>query len=343
ERVEEPTAGDDDPYGVLPIPDLYKLRNALEYEITIAKETPYETVQSPVLKLTAKGASPAQAKLLVDTWAEECVHAAQRFQLARYKPSVDGFEQQTEAQLRKLEAVDNRVRDFWTSNNPELLEEQLNLLIGLARNYRESMWTVEQEIMQEQARAASLDAALEGEGPTLKLRWVPPQRLFQMVVAGAAAGDAPEGTQEDVLLMEQENPIHTRLATEAAIARASVAANEAKRRKLDELLVQIDEERADLQERSAAVELELERISRDSEVATSAYKNAVLKLEFARMAKALEEPGLQLLSKGAEWPLPRYRRAILFAAFSAFVGALTGMFVSVLHRLVLHPVLETVQ
>lgn len=347
-RVEELLANETAGYGLDVIEDLWSLRNALEYEITIAKETPYETVQSPVLKLTAEGSSPAKAKLLVDVWAEECVQAARRYQTARHGPSVEAFEEQTQAQLERLEAVDKRVQDFWTNNNPELLEEQLNLLIGLAKNYQDAVWQTEQEIMLEEARVASLEAALQMEDQTLKLRWVPPRRLFQIVSGGLASGlvpGAPEAADTEVadteaLVMEQENPIYTRLATEVAISHATVAGNEAKLKKLEELLQQLDEERAGLQRQSAETKLELERISRDSEIATDAYKSAAAKLEFARMAKTLQQPVLQLLSKGAEWPLPRFRRAIFFGAFAAFIGFLGSAFTSVTYRLVLRPFLE---
>ncbi|MBP8130825.1 MAG: hypothetical protein KA184_14700 [Candidatus Hydrogenedentes bacterium] len=347
-RVEEYNADENGEYGPDTMEDLWSLHNALQYEITIAKETPYETIQSPILKLLAKGSSAAQAKLLVDVWAEECVKAAQRYQTTRHGPSVEAFVQQTQEQLDKLTTVDQRVRDFWTNNNPELLQEQLNLMISLSRNYQDSIWETEQEIMQEEARVASLQTALQQVESTIKLRWEPPQRLLQMLGGGLASGlvpvapeaAGPEAAKPEALLMEQENPVYTRLATEVAISEATVAGGEAKLKKLGELLKQIDEERVRLQQQSAATKLELEKIVRDSEIATAAYKSAAEKLEFARIAQTLQQPELQLLSKGAEWPLPRFRRAILFGAFAAFVGLLGSAFLSVAYRLILRPFLE---
>lgn len=336
-RVEEMNAREDAPHGLSPIDDLWSLRNSLSYEITIEKETPYDTVTSPILQLNAKGSSSLQAKLLVDTWAQQSVIAARKLQTARQGPAVAAFDAQTQVQLSKLQELDERIRDYWTDNNPELVQEQLNLLIGMIKNYSDGMWEAEQEILSEQARFTSLDAVLQQSQPALSLRWTLPAQLYSLL--GQQAPQA--AAEENALVVEQENPLYTELATQSAVSHAKMSGEEARIEKIQELLLQFDEERLGLQRELADMKLKQERLLRDSEVFTEAYKDAAKKLEYARIAKSLDQPDLQILSLGAEWPLPRFRRAILFGGFAAVAGFMAAALLSVIARVILKPYIES--
>lgn len=344
-RVEEMNASEDAPYGLWPINDLWSVRNSLSYEITIEKETPYDTVTSPILQLSARGSSPAQAKLLVDTWAEQCVLAARKLQTARQGPTVSAFELQTQVQLTKLQELDERIKEYWTNNNPELVQEQLNLLIGLIKNYRDGMSKAEQEILAEQARSGSLDTALQQSQSTLTLHWTPPAGILaalgQQPPQSAPGAASATNADANAVVIEQENPVYTELATEAAVSRATMASEQARVKKIQELLLEFNEERLGLQREHAEMKLKQERLLRDSEVFTAAYKDAAKKLEYARMAKSLDQPDLQILSRGAEWPLPRFRRAILFGGFAAVAGFMAAALLSVIGRVILKPYFES--
>lgn len=334
EKVNRELQGADPQEDLAPISNLWSLRSALNYEITIAKETPYEMIESPILALTAKGGSPAEAKLLVDTWAEKCIEAARRFQTARQGPSVEAFQVQAKTQLDKLTAVDERLRLYWTENNPELVEQELNTLIGLITNYKDSLAQTQQEIADTTARVAALQTSLQQQLPALPLRWTPPAGLLAALGFTAAAPPANGGPQ-DALVVEQSNPIYITLTEESSKAQADLVGDESRLLKIQELLTQFDQDRFALQAQLADMKTEKERLSRESEIATEAYKVAASRLEFAQMAKSLNQPELQILALGAEWPMPRFRRAILFGVFLAMMGIICSAAASVFCRVVL--------
>jgi len=58
------------------------------------------------------------------------------------------------------------------------------------------------------------------------------------------------------------------------------------------------------------------------------------------MASRLEHPMLSVLSKGAEWRMPRFRRAILFGAGAGVFGLGLAMGLSLALRLIVYPALK---
>jgi hypothetical protein len=70
-----------------------------------------------------------------------------------------------------------------------------------------------------------------------------------------------------------------------------------------------------------------------------AFHDIALKREFAQVAGGLDNPPIQVVSEGAEWPLPRFRRAIAFGGVAGVLGLLAAACASAAYRMVLKPVL----
>jgi len=178
---------------------LNKLRSALTFEIVVDKDTPQDVEYSPLVLLHASASNPRDAAVMVNTWADVCVSAAEEFQRVRQEPSVT-----------KLAAT----------------EEELN------------------------ARMAALEAQL-------------------------ASGDEAAGAS-------------ARLRGELTTLRAVVADVRAKH-------------------------------------------------EYAKIGRDLAVRGVYVLNYGAEWAMPRYRRAILFGVAGGFWGLVLGAVLAVGYSLVRRP------
>jgi len=183
------------------VPDtLNKLRSALTFEIVVDKDTPQDVEYSPLVLLHASASNPRDAAVMVNTWADVCVRAAEEFQRVRQEPSVT-----------KLAAT----------------EQDLNARIA----------ALEEQLVSGGDEAAAASVRLRGELTTLRA-----------VVADVRS-----------------------------------------------------------------------------------------KLEYAKIGRDLALRGVYVLNYGAEWAMPRYRRAILFGVAGGFWGLVLGAALAVGYSLVRRP------
>lgn len=319
---------------------LRSARRALSLVVTISKETPYELLNSPILKLTAKCRTPHMAKLLVDTWAEVCVEAAARLQEARHAPSRDAFLARHAEVREELATIDEALRAFYTGNNVELATQQLSMIVGLITAYEDELYKTQQEVLHEQARLEAMQAALADQEPTRTLAWTPSGRLLDLL--GGQLGAAPEadGATPGALVMEEQNPVYNQVLTEAAIVRATVSGQEARAAKIEELLGAFNRDREAMQSRQAALKMEETRLLRELETMEDAYKNVALKLEYARLASELGQPELQVLSLGGQWPASRLGQTLALGMAGFLGGLALGAVLSLFGRIILVPALR---
>jgi len=326
-----------------PIEDLWKLKNNLSLEITVALETPYATEYSPIISLTAESGDPEMAKLMVDTWAETVVELAEKYRSVRQGPPVSAFAQETTALEERLDDFELEVEAFWSENAVELYNRRANFLIGGINEIKDSQVRISHEINRERARLEILARALEDEEPVRRLRWIPSGRLANLVADVVAPGETGDPADGDMLVREEVNPLYMSLHTEQVMGEANLRGQEAELEKLEETLADYEAELLELQALTAHVLRVEKRMTREVNVIEDAFMSAAAKLQFAEIAGRLQHPPVQVLSYGAEWRVPRFRRGILFGFAGGVVGVLLAGGASVATRRILEPALAASQ
>jgi len=322
------------------IKELVRLKKSLNFKITIAKETPYETVYSPVIELTAKARTPFETQLIVNTWAKVCVDAAEKFQRANQGPAQEAFAEQANAMLTTLHDAEQEYEEFRKEHNLIHLQARLETLVKVLTNFDDIRAQLQQEKEQSKARAAVFEAQKQAEDPKITLDWIPSEGLLATLGEKLGTTVSDEAVGRQALSVEQINDIYIRVSAELALDLAMQSGAEAQLTHLERLVETYDKELRDVQVELAQTETEDTRLARNVEILEEAYKDAASKREYAQLASKLDQPPLQLLSGGTEWRAPRFRRAIAFGFAAGAWGFLAASFLSVFVRMVLKPALK---
>ncbi len=327
-----------------PIKYVNSLKSALRYRVSVAKETPYEVEYSPVIELTAFAASPTDAQLMVNAWAEQVVTAAAAFRDMIQKPAAIAIEEQTNAVQSDLMVAEDESEAFWAKNSEEYVKARLEEVVALINSLKRQRTELEHNMTAEKAEVVALEEALAQEQPNLTLKWRAPESVVGLLAGklGATPPKDGEGDAVDNVFLESEetNAVYWEIRGQIAATRAGVAAKEAQFQELEKLVNGLEEERTLLQAQHARLTTEKSRVGRRLERLEGAYSNMGDKREYARVAGQLDSPPVQILSHGTEWRMPRFRRAILFGGVAGFVALFAAMFASVGYRMVLKPALE---
>ena len=328
-----------------PLEYVNQLESALEHRVTVSKETPYEIVYSPIIKLTARAKKPADASLMVNTWAGIVVDAAKEFQDAVQGPAAKALKERTEGLKKELVTAEMESEKFWTEGNVLYLEERLKEVIERINSLERSRTELETQMISKGASLRILNEELAAETDKLSLRWIPSAGVAAAFskLAGVKTEPLPEGTDGSPSLIEMErlNAVYWELRGQAAATHATVVAAETQLSELDRRVGELETERLELQAELAMKNTEQARVARNLERVEGAYTNLANKDAYARVAEMLDHPVLQVISQGTEWRLPRFRRAILFGGFAAMMACGTALFLSIAYRMVLKPALES--
>ena len=319
-----------------PFNSLQTLRNAVGTQVTVSRESPMEIVYSPVIQLSAKGKSPGEAKLIVDTWADQCAILGKTYQQKRHADAARGFEERATHLQEQLDASEEALEAFRREDNLNYYEESLTALTRQISNTRDLLSLAEQNFADERAKHVVLVDAEGGGEAAQKLQFAPSDKLLTML-PGTAGLESPSDGTTTLLDLEVINPIYELEVT----AGAAAAGYEARRNKLETELEAFLEHMDALEGEVARVQRKDRELVREMKLLAKAYEDAALRAKFAEVASELAQPELQVLSYGAEWRLPRFRRALLLAAPAAIFGFLLAASVSVALRLVILPALES--
>ncbi len=327
-----------------PIPNLLQLKQALEYQLTVAKETPYDVTYSPLIVLTAEAKAPADAKLIVNTWAQTIVEASKKYQDAIQGPVAKVLEEQTEEIHKQLVEAEMASERFWTENNVIYWEGRLNEIVTLINNFVKTKVTNTAEEVLYNATAEGLEREQAKMQETVSLGLNPSPKLASTFGVDASAKSAPsdkeDRTHSSVLSFDWINPAYWSIEARIAKERGNAAGREEQSKVFDALIQDLEKERTGIQKSYAQAITGKTRVGRDLIRLEEVYKDIATKRDFAHVASSLNHPELQLVSSGTEWPLPRFRRAILFGAMAGILGCLAAACLSVLYRMVLKPALE---
>lgn len=324
------------------IDNLWKLKSMLTLKITVSLETPYATEYSPIIELTAKGATPAEAKLVADTWAEVSVELAETYRVTRQGHPVTAYALETDDLRENLDEAELEVEAFWSKNAVELFKQRADFLIGGINEIKDTIVRINHEITRERARLEILAEALAIEEPVRQLKWIPSGRLAALVTDAVApnarsdAGGEASG-EANMLVREEVNPVYLGLRQEQVVGEANLRGQEVELLKLEETLAEYEQELEGLQALTAQLLRVEKRMTRDVNIFEAAYTTAAGQLQYAQIAERFQQPPLQILSRGAEWNVPRFRRGASFGLTGAMVGAIFGVAASIVLRRVVEP------
>lgn len=319
---------------------LSQLKNALTFSITVSKDTPYDTVYSPILELTAQADSPKNARILANTWAEECVKAAAKFQEASQRPAMEAFGTQVDRARAELEKAEQAYEEFKKAYNPVYLTARLQGYADLMQSVDLSRTLAEQQAFGAEAKAKALEQSSTQETPTVVLDWQATNDLIAAITGRAPRGGEGEPGPVGSLQIEQVNQPSVEIRTQLAMQQGESASQRAQLARLAELVRQYQKEIDETQSLLGQAEILDKRLAREVEVKEIMYREAAINQEYARLAASLDYEQMQLLSPGGEWAMPRFRRAILLGFAGVVFGLLMGVFASATMRLYVLPALK---
>ena len=331
--------------GVLtkPIRNLVVLKRTLSFAVAVQKETPYDISYTPLITLTAEAKDPADAKALVNTWAKVVSEAAKKFQDAMQGPAAEalsGRKQELETELTQKEMDSEK---FWTDNNPLYLETRLNELGTLINLFKKERSTLEAEVIFDKATVESLETAKTDMPEKIKLEWNIPTSLLASVASKLGAGPSKDGAAkqpaETAISTETINQVYWDVQGKITMTRAGFVAKEKKIEEIQQLLDTLEKERLDVQAQYAKATTGKMRVGRELLRIEEEFRDIALKQKFAEVASSLNHPVLQVLSQGAEWPVPRFQRAIALGMMSGMFGFFAAACLSVVWRLFVKPAL----
>lgn len=320
-------------------------KSSLMYEVSIAKETPYDLSYTPIIELTADAKKPPDAKAMVNAWAEAVEAKAKEFQDKIQQPAGEALRERLEGLDKELDDAEEASIKFWTDNNVLYLKERLNEIVNLITKLKSDRTEVRAELVHEQATVDSYLA--EDEKPIITLNWTPSPELAALAgaklgvgVPGSGITGKSTGAAGSVLSTEHINNVYYEIRGKIAAGRAGVSGKEAQLEEIDSLIEALEEEREEVQAQFAKTDAESKRVTRRLEIVEEAYRNIALKYEFAQVAEKLGHPQLQIIARGTEWPKGRFRWPALVITLTGAFGFLAAAFASLAYGLVLKPLLE---
>ncbi len=324
-----------------PLKDIKQLRAKLNFTVAVEKETPYDITYAPLIVLMAESKRPSDAKLIVNTWSHVVMAAAKKFQDAVQGPVAKALIDQKNDVRSELTKAELESEKFWTENNVLYLEMRLNDISAQINNFKRLGNEARAEIAFDNATAETLTAMNTTEVPDkIKLEWKLPAPLGAML--GAKPETQKDGKAEGVAMTgEVANTAHLKIVEMLAAAKANAAAKTKKIDEYERMIGVLEEDRLKVQAEFAKATTGKIRAARELLRLEEEFHDIAMKQEFAQVASNLDQPVMQVISEGTEWPVSRFGRAIQFGITSGIFGFIAAACLSVLLRLFVKPLLTT--
>lgn len=320
------------------------LKKSLKYKITVAKETPYDLVYTPIIELTAKARTPAQAKIVVDEWATQCQEAGQRYQEMFQTAAEESLGSQVRQLFEEYQDDQQAYAEFQKQNIIELYRSRITGIIATINGLEQSRDALMQNLVNAQAQIISTEEALKQEEKRLSVKWTAPEETLKQLsgILGlndqASTGDSPANT---LVEMEQLNSIYMELRSKLATAQIALASEKAELENVDKLIAARTAELNELQEKNVEAARLDSILSYEASISGNTYSSMLARAEQAKVALTLAQvPHLQVFAQGAEWPMSPYRHAVMFGIAGGILGLVGATLVSLMYRLTVQPSIE---
>lgn len=141
-----------------PIGSLSGLRGSLHVEMNLDIETIEEIKYSPILLLTGTAKNPADARILANTWAAQCVEGVRQYQHAKQQPHEESFGREVERIHERLETAEARLDTFGARSGDEAVSRRAEHIKRLV----DAMQTQKRRTLQRQSESGK-DAPADAE------------------------------------------------------------------------------------------------------------------------------------------------------------------------------------
>jgi uncharacterized protein involved in exopolysaccharide biosynthesis len=273
---------------------------------------------SPIIRVTVRLKNPDLLVKVARRYAERVVTTAQRLNVEGIDDMTRRIKAQRDAALDRLNGLSREVQDFRQHAQLEVLENDVDTI--LARRPDALELTV--QIQGERARVRQMEAELARQP---EVRSVP--RATDDVPEPPARSDAGTAKDPEGLKIRSDlqnpyiNPVYDALQRDLSRSRTQLASLEQQRRELADR-IELDAPSAKKLNRLYDAQAGLDALTRDEDVARTAYVNAANKYEDARLQSTVRTPRLNILDAALPPDHPVAPRA-LRNTLAAMLVALT--------------------
>jgi succinoglycan biosynthesis transport protein ExoP len=271
-----------------------------------------------LLELKVTNAAPQQAAQVANTWAEQYVLYVNEL-YGRRSEDVVFFTEQLESARQALEAAEEALIDFQARNQASILDAELTSARQAQTDYladQRAIVRITQDIQalrdqlaeQPSSRASSLADDLTA--------------LLLQIKAFNAESTVPVQLQ----ISSAESLSDKSIAEQIAFLDNLMVNVKAKSAEIDAQLNELAPEILRLQQALEEVETELDRLTRDRDVAKNTYLTLANKVEEARIAAQDETGEVQLASRASVPISPVGPRKLMNTAIAGFLGLFVGVF-----------------
>jgi uncharacterized protein involved in exopolysaccharide biosynthesis len=247
-------------------------------------------------------------------YAERVVETAQRLNVEGIEDMTRRIKHQRDTALERLKALDRAVEDYQRRTQIEVLRNDVDAML----QRRTDALDLIVQIQGERARVRQSEAELAKQQEVRTVR-----RAVDSVRDDRGGQDSDGLKIRSDLLDPYVNPVYDALQRDLTQARAHLASLEQQRRELVDRL-QLDAPSAAKLNRLYEVEAGLESLTREQQVARTAYVNAADKFEDAQLQSTVRTPRLHILDPALPPDAPVAPRPLRNTLAAVFVALAVG-------------------
>ena len=277
-----------------------------------------------ILRLEVEDSKPRIAKEIANAWAEEYLKYNHELISGEVKGTGDFVVSQFEIARENLLQSEEAIKDFKDKHKVDLMRAELNIK--------------KEKLNNEKREHLNLGIALKTKEDSLKelKEQIENQEKF-IVVSKAITDDALwqregrgdlEGLDDRKLRSEEINPLYQALKTR--IVNTEIELNTLKSR-FGHLERSIELTRKEIDELEKIVnqkEFELTKLTRQAAIHKRTYDNLAIRLEEARIAKAMELGEVRIVSPAIEPESPIKPKKGQMVAISGILSPMLGVFIA---------------
>ena len=263
------------------------LQRKMNVETRVVEKTTSRTEYSPVVRLTARGASPELARDLAQAWADVAVEEAGKF-YKKEGPGLSGFFDKEYSQIQKdLDIVFVKQREVESAWHEESSREQLVGKAVLLTKLEDDRARAFADMEDMRKQVEDLTARLTQEKPTLTLWKSPPATA--LFLAGSANPPQGAGAPDDKTkgyYEEVVNETFLYVSQELANRQATLKGLEEREKSLRQSIEGTQKELQTLREEAARYGYESKSLLRQSDAYTRGFDVLADKLRQAEIAES---------------------------------------------------------
>jgi len=246
---------------------------------------------SPIIRVTVRLKDRDLLVKVARRYAERVVTTAQRLNVEGIDDMTRRIKDQRDSAVDRLNAISRELQEYRRRTQLEVLENDVNAI--LAR--RPDALDLIVQIQGERARVRQTEAELARQPEVRPVPRATDDAPDTSAQSGAGKAKEPEGLKiRSDLLNPYINPVYDGLQRDLSRSRTQLASLEQQRRELADR-IDLDAPSAKKLNRLYDVRAGLDALTRDEDVARTAYLNAANKYEDARLQSTVRTPRLHIL------------------------------------------------